>query len=123
MAGIFGEAINSRSDFFVELSKAKSACAALRNAIPVAETLGAVWRQLEAIERWTANGRTPTRDERMSLDMSLRMFREYETTDNIDIYKLTGIVSAVHVYVRHWPDDATASDPSNREYLSTADPA
>jgi hypothetical protein len=117
MAGIFGENINGRTDFFRELATAKKDCEKLIQKLPFEDTLRSVQMQLEAIERWTANGRTPTPAERKSLDMSLRMFREYETTDDVEIADLRDEVSGLHSYVEEWPDDSVARDPNNDQYL------
>ena len=84
---------------------------------PDEETLQVVLRQLEAIALWTANGRTPTQHERERLDMALRMFREYEMTDDVEIHALRDGVSVIHSYVEHWPNDIIASDPDNDDYL------
>jgi hypothetical protein len=117
MAGIFGDDVNNRADFFRKLSEVTDACRRLIKRLPHEDTLQAVLAQLQAIEVWTAHGRTPTERERGSLDMALRMFREYEMTDDVEIFELRGGVSAVHSYVEHWPSDAIAADSDNDRYL------
>ena len=117
MAGIFGDDINSRADFLRKLVRVRQECEALIKKLSGEETLEAVLRQLQAIEIWTANGRTPTKRERESLDMALRMVREFEMTDDVEIHDLRDGVSVLHSYVEHWPNDIIASDPDNDDYL------
>jgi hypothetical protein len=117
MAGIFGDDINSRADFFRQLDLAQKDLARLRKRLPFEDPLQSVARQLAAIEQWTAHDRTPTPDERESLDMALRMFREYEMTDDLEIAELRKKISGLHSYVESWPDDAVARDPNNDDDL------
>ncbi len=63
MAGIFGAEINNRADFFRELARAKGVLAQVLTRRGADPTLQSVARQLDAIEQWTANGRTPTLEE------------------------------------------------------------
>jgi hypothetical protein len=116
MAGIFGK-IKSRADFFRELELARKDVSRLLERLPHADTLRSISRQLDTIEKWTANGRTPTKKERTSLDMGLRMFREYEMTDDEEIATFRGRVAGIHSYIELWPTDRMASDPNNAEYF------
>jgi hypothetical protein len=117
MAGIFGDDLNSRQDFFDQLTRAEKACAQLIHKHPDEDELGAVQRQLEAIRKWTNNGRKPTAKERESLDMGLRLFREYEMTDDQEIADFRDLISILHSYLESWPSDKAAADPDNDEYL------
>jgi hypothetical protein len=76
--------------------------------------------QLDAISQWTASGRTPTVDERASIDMGIRVFREYETTTDADLESFRERISTPHSYVKFWPNDEAAADESNDEHLSLA---
>jgi hypothetical protein len=84
---------------------------------PYEDTLRSVQLQLEAINKWIANDRQPTLEERKSLNMAQRMFREYEMTDEIDISQFRDLISGIHSYVEFWPTDRVASDEGNDEYL------
>jgi hypothetical protein len=117
MAGLFGDDVNNRSDFLRKLPEVTEACRRLVKRLPHEDALQAVLAQLQAIELWTAHGRTPTQRERASLDMALRMFREYEMTDDVEIFRLRDGVSVLHSYVEHWPSDAIAGDANNNAYL------
>lgn len=118
MAGMFGDKINSRSDFFARLALAQQELARILTRLPHESTLKSVAMQLAAIRSWTANGETPTFGDRKSIDMGLRMFREYEMTDDAEIRALRAVVSSVDTYIKFWPDDATAADPNNDRYLA-----
>jgi hypothetical protein len=117
MAGIFGDKINSRADFFNVLNAARRNAASALRKMPQDPTLNSVNRQLEAIERWTASGRTPTPDERNSVALGLRMSREFEDFDDDDVEELTEGAVALQNYFRHWPEDAIARDPGNKRYF------
>ncbi len=117
MAGIFGDQINNREQFFEQLSVAEKKSKELLQLHPGEDELVAVQRQFEAIRRWTDGGRRPTAKERESLDMGLRMFREYETTDDDALAEFRDLVSILHSYMETWPTDRVAADPDNDEYL------
>jgi hypothetical protein len=121
MAGIFTDLINSRDDFFAILDRARQEVAGLLGRRPMDATLQSVQQQLEAVKQWTSNGRAPTLKERKSLDMALRVFREFEMTTDDEVRAFRPLVSGLHSYFEFWPDDATASDPNNDEYLDDED--
>jgi hypothetical protein len=116
MAGVFDD-INNRADFFRELAKATAQVKVVLAQNPHDDTFQAVLTQLEAIARWTANGRTPTDEERGKIGMSLRLHREYEVTDDLEIQKLKNLITPLNNYFRYWPDDTTAGDPNNFDVL------
>jgi hypothetical protein len=117
MAGIFGDTINNRADFQRELARAKEANELLMQRLPHEDTLQSLARQLEALQQWTTNGRSPTRDQRESISMGIQMYREYETTDDVDLYRLRRLAGELDNYVKSWPDDRAAGDPNNASYL------
>lgn len=117
MAGIFGDDINDRAQFFEQLALAEHECSALIQKHPDEEELVAVQRQLQAIRAWTHQGRTPTVKERESLDMGLRLFREYEMTDDDELAVFRDRISVLHSYLEAWPTDRVAADPNNDDYL------
>jgi hypothetical protein len=117
MAGVFGDTINSRSDFFRELGRAQQLAMNVLKRFTNDPSLQAVQTQLQAIERWTAAGRTPTEDERGKIGMGVRMSREFGGQVDREIFELKQVVLGVDAYFRYWPDDTTASDPDNFAYL------
>jgi hypothetical protein len=117
MAGVFGPNINNKQDFLKQLETALAECPALIARHSLEDTLRSVQRQLDAIKKWIANDRQPTLEERKSLNVAQRMFREYEMTDEDDIDEFRALVSRIHSYVEFWPTDRVASDPHNNKYL------
>jgi hypothetical protein len=115
MAGIFGD-MGNRADFFRSLTQATDLCKSLIARLPQESTLQSVLAQLETIAIWTAHGRTPTAAERKSLDLSLRMFRSYETLPDVEIDRLSNQSAGIHNYVEAWPSDVVAADPDNGKY-------
>jgi hypothetical protein len=113
MAGIFGDEISSRADFFRLLDEARKMVAALLPRWRNEDSLSSVGVQLDAIKQWTANGRTPAPDERSKIGMGLRMTREFGEERDPEIQQLRQAVMSLDHYVKYWPDDATASDPDN----------
>jgi hypothetical protein len=116
MAGVF-DAIDGRADFFDALENAIAQVQRVIAKHPKDVNFTAVLNQLEAIAEWTANGRTPTEAERGKIGMGLRLHREYEVIDDLEIDGLKKLVTPLNNYFRYWPDDATARDPDNFTYL------
>jgi hypothetical protein len=121
MAGIFGDEINNRKQFFEQLSSAIQFGASLVERLPQERMLKVVAKQLKAIQGWTAGARQPTLEERKSIHMGLQMFREYETTDDDDLRSFSSQVGTLDTYFIFWPDDKTAADPNNDDYLFLSD--
>jgi hypothetical protein len=120
MAGIFGDEINTRADFFMVLRRAKALAAAVLRKRPMDPTLDSVKTQLDAIDTWTTNGRHPTIEERSKVGLGLRMYREFEQDPDADIQALRDDATTIQNYFRHWPDDATARDPNNADHEELA---
>jgi hypothetical protein len=49
--------------------------------------------------------------------MGLRMFREYEMTEDDALAEFRDLVSILHSYMETWPADRAAADPNNDDYL------
>lgn len=120
MAGVYGD-INSRQDFFDTLARAKAKAYQLLNAHPNDNTYEAIFMQLFSIEKWTANGRTPTDDERESLDMSIRAIREFEPITDKDLYDFVQDIQALHNYVEDWPSDDQAASATDDDWFDSDD--
>jgi hypothetical protein len=116
VAGLYGE-IDSRADFFSALARAKVDVVKLRARLPSDETLLSVQRQLDAITAWTANGRAPTLEDREKISMGIRMDREFEVTNDIEIYDFRELIGDINNYMDDWPDDSVAADPDNDDDL------
>jgi hypothetical protein len=76
-----------------------------------------VLRQLEALQTWTINNQAPTPEDRKRITMGIQMYREYETTDDDELYALRRRIGSLNNYVKYWPQDDVAADPNNLAYL------
>lgn len=99
MAGWFGDKINNRQEFFEQLAEARTLSKRLVQRLPYENPLKYVEKQLEDIERWTANGRSPTADERKKVFLALVFVKEYEMTEDDEILALRTIGSGIDPYV------------------------
>src|SRR5438105_14637985 len=119
MAGDHG-AIDSRADFFRDLSRAREMTARFLVATPNDWALDRISRELEAIEQWTANGRTPEATERERVDIGVVALRELAESnlDGADDY--CQLLYGLDAYVTDWPDDATATRRGHRQLTKGA---
>lgn len=120
MAGVYGE-IGSRADFFRVLGEALGISIKLSGSGGAKSPFGPIEQQLLAIDRWTANGRTPTRAERESLDMGLRAVRELSDTGDPGIDAFAGKIQALHNYVEDWPSDEKAAAATDDDFFDDDD--
>lgn len=113
MGGVYGE-INGRENFQTLLDKAIADGKALRATRPGDDTVDAIIRQLEAVKGWSANGRTPTDDERESIDIGVRASRELEGDD--EVYAWTRVLYALDAYIEDWPSDEEAASATDDDF-------
>ena len=76
MAGEYGE-INSRTDYHRVLGEATDIARSILARTPSDATMQRINKQLEAMKRWTGNGRKPTENERRNIDVGLVAAREF----------------------------------------------
>ena len=109
MAGCF-EQIDNRDDFEREVDRAVDLCADfLKNRGPD-PTLLSVQKQLRFIQDRLKQRKSFTRKERKSIDMGLRMHREFEEIhDDVEFYRFKELVSLLDLYMDYWPSDALAA--------------
>lgn len=118
MAGIFGDTINSREDFFAELNRALELVDKVLGKAKSDPTIQSVKQQLLFMKKCSADGREPTIEERWSVDAALRLQREYEVIDDWDdLYDLKEIVEGLENYFNYWPSDELAADEENDERI------
>ena len=97
--------IQNRADFFQSIDRAIADTKRLRGTPPWAP-LESILRQLEAMKQWTANGRTPTKDERRSIQIWRTVSRELEPAANDELYDYTQLLTELTFYFKLWWDDA-----------------
>ena len=61
--------------------------------------------QLDAIRRWTDNGRDPTIDERKSITIGMILVRELESAPTVEFEVLKKQLSNLADYVKRWLTD------------------
>ena len=120
MAGVYG-AIDGRQDFFHVLSAAQSTLSSLGANASADPTLASVRRQLDTIAQWTANGRTPTEDERTSIDMGLLAARELENSGDPRITQWAEQLQWLNNYFEDWPSDDEAASATDDDYFESDD--
>lgn len=96
--------IKSRADFFKALDAALRETEALLKQTPDA-TIAAIEKQLRAIEGWTANGREPTKQERWSTNIGLRLSREFANVPDPKIEAWSELCNEVEGYFNAWLED------------------
>jgi hypothetical protein len=97
--------IQSRTEFFEVLAQALDKVKALKAKTPTYWVWSNIEKQLEAIRSWTADGRTPTTEERKKIDIGLITVRELEPTEDLERYNFNQSLHGLNYYFSHWPDD------------------
>lgn len=97
--------IASRDDFFRVLAEVQGVTRRLLGYSPDEPTLRSIAGQLEAMRRWTAEGRTPRPEERSSLDFGARSARGLAGEGAI-LEALARKLFALQDYFVAWPSDA-----------------
>lgn len=116
MGGVYGQ-INSRADFGVLLQKATREGELLLRRRPGDPVIEVIERQLEAVGAWSANGRTPTKAERGSIDIALRASRELE--GDSDACNWTRDLYALDAYIEDWPSDDHAANATDEDFFNS----
>ncbi len=99
------DVIKSRSDFFRILGVTQKAVGDLLRKVPKSETYEMLELQLDAMWRWTAGDRTPTEEERNSIDIGLLAVRELEPANDDEEQELITNLHELNYYFEYWPDD------------------
>jgi hypothetical protein len=97
--------ITSRHDFQLALDEALVKIGELVRHAPKFQPYQEIEIQLDAMKRWTANGREPTEDERKSINIGLTIIRELDPQPDLDMYERQELFKACHHYFRQWPAD------------------
>lgn len=111
MAGEYGE-INSRVAYHRVLGEALDLVQGIMTQRPDDEMMQLIFEELNAMRRWTADGRVPTDEERGSIDVGLVAARELSEATGQE-GELVKKLFALNNYFEDWPTDqeaATAKD-------------
>jgi hypothetical protein len=109
MAGAYGE-INSRVDFQRVLREATDFARRVLARTPDNPIMKQILKELDAMKRWSENGRTPTDGERKRINVGLIAARELSETTG-EVNKFAEKLSSLNNYFEDWPtDEEAASD-------------
>jgi hypothetical protein len=115
MAGVYGE-INSWADYHRVLREATNLTRRLLAASPTNVVMQVIQKQLEAMKRWTDNGRDPTESERTSIDVGLIAVRELSEADGA-AQELSSRLMALNSYFEDWPTDEKAASATDDDFF------
>lgn len=97
--------INSRADFFKVLDQATAEIKKRVAAAPGLQTWDVLDMQLDAMKRWTDQGRTPIQQERDRITIGTIAVRELEPAYDKPTYQLTQWLHELNGYFVEWPPD------------------
>lgn len=115
MAGVYGD-INSRDDFFKMLGEAQAITGRMLKDQPKNMTIESIDTQLDAMWRWTQNGRAPLQDERESIRIGLLAVRELDAEAQDESGELARKLFALNNYFDDWPSDDDAANATDADY-------
>jgi len=95
--------IESRDQFFEVLEATRIEAEALAQRAPGYSTYESIARQLAAMQTMTANGRTPTEDERESIIIGVLAVRELEPAGDPAMDDYISRLHELNGYFREWP--------------------
>lgn len=96
--------IRSRAEFFQVLEQC-IAVATQKNRESSFWVFDSILKQLQAIREWTANGRTPTEEERSELTMGYYAVREFDDEIDGEFGEFLEWVVQLAGYFEEWPED------------------
>jgi len=95
--------ISNRKDFFEVLEKTRIEAEALTRRVPDYPVYSSIAAQLAAMQSMTADGRTPTEDERDSINIGLLAVRELEPPRDEAMGDFIDRLHELNGYFREWP--------------------
>ncbi len=107
MAGEYGE-IDSRVNFDRLLGDAVDLVQKILAQTPEDELQQLIFEELNAMHRWSANGREPTDQERGSINIGLLAARGLSNATG-EKEKLVQMLFALNNYFEDWPSDEEAA--------------
>lgn len=98
--------IRTRQEFFEALEQARAEAERLAARTPGFRPYEAILEQLEAMQGWTAGGRTPTDEERDSISIGLIAVRELDPEPDPAMDTFIHRLHELNGYFAEWPPDA-----------------
>ena len=115
MAGVYGE-ISSRADYQRILREATDIARRILSQSPNDKPMLRIQKQLEAMKRWTENGRKPSDGERRNIDVGLVAARELSEATG-EAADLAQKLSALNNYFEDWPTDEEAASATDEDFF------
>jgi hypothetical protein len=115
MGGLYGE-IDSRVTCERVLKEARAITRALLKATPGNPTIATIDTQLDAMERWTAGGAEPTRNDRDRIQVGLIAVRELDADRQDASGELARKLCALDNDFKEWPTDDQAARATDADY-------
>ncbi len=114
MGGVYGE-IDSRADFDRVLKEARFITRRMLK-VQMDPTIENIDTQLDALERWTANGGVPTDIDRKTISVGVIAARNLDDVRDPEIQVLCDKLHSLQNYVREWPSDDDAASATDADY-------
>jgi len=119
MGGVYGE-IDSNAAYRQMLADATEIARRILGRTPENATMQRIGKQLDAMKRWSDNGRKPTDGERRSIDVGLVAAREFsDATGELD--ELAQKLFALNNYFEDWPTDEAAASATDEDFFDDDD--
>jgi hypothetical protein len=115
MAGVYGE-ISSREAFHRVLAETTVIVQGILAQRPEDSTMQRLYEELEAMKRWSNDGREPTDGERGSIDVGLIAARELPDAKGVEA-DLVQKLFALNNYFEDWPTDELAANAKDEEFF------
>ena len=115
MAGVYGE-IDSRIDYQRVLREAMDIVRGILARTPENGTMQHIDKELDAMRRWTENGREPSHTERSRIDVGLVAVRELSEAAG-EVGDLAEKLSALNNYFEDWPTDDEAANATDDDFF------
>lgn len=116
MGGVYGT-IDSRDDFFRMLDEARDICRRILTKQPRNRVIESIDTQLDAMWRWTQNGREPAQSERESIKVGLLAVRELDEGRQDESGELARKLICLNNYFDDWPTDEEAASATDADYF------
>jgi hypothetical protein len=108
MAGEYGE-IDSRVGYYRMLGEAIDLVQSILTRKPDDQMMQLIFEELNAMRRWSADGRVPTDEERGSINVGLVAVRELPEATGEE-GELVRKLFALNNYFEDWPTDQEAAN-------------
>jgi hypothetical protein len=112
--------VKSRADFFKVLDDALQETKRIAGPSATWPPIESILDQLDAMKRWTANGRDPTKDERRSISIGLIASRELQGVPD-DLYDYVQKLHELSGYFKEWLADDEVAAFDETDLLSDFD--